>query len=188
LAGDSQSSIYGLMSDLLAVGTPDPAERADAVRGRLESTGAIQYAPAEAGFLTSEVTIAEQQEASFTLLGRRNTLAFVGTYSEFATLGPGTLGLADTTATATLEQWTYSASWSYRLSGGSSVTLADSHLQARDLTSDATSRQHSLTASLLKALDSRTLLTASVRRFKFKSDISTAFTENAVVFTASMRF
>ena len=188
LAADSQSSVYGLMSDLLAASTPDPKQRAEAVRSRLDSTGAIQYAPANAGFLTSGVTIAQRREASFTMLGQRNTVAFVGTQSEFERLGSGTLGLVETTATRALRQWSFGASWSYRLYARSTVTLADGHRRARDLESGATSRQHSMTASLLSSVGRRVVLSLTVRRVIFESQLAAGYTENAAALAAAIRF
>jgi uncharacterized protein (PEP-CTERM system associated) len=188
LAAGGQSSISSMMSDLLAASVPDPIVRADAVRTQLERTGVAEYPPASTGFLTTGATVSGRRDASLALLGKTNTATLTATRSEFHAIGPS-LGLVATESPSlAIRQEGFSASWAHLLSARSSVTLLDSHVQTKDLTSNLGSRQHTLSLTFLTSVGRHTSFSIGARRLRFDGQLATGYVENSAVITAGMRF
>jgi uncharacterized protein (PEP-CTERM system associated) len=187
LASGGQSSIFNLMADILAVSVPDPVMRSDAVRDRIERTGAVQAAPGSNGFLTSQPTLLARRELSLVLLGRTNTVTLIGNRSEYHTFGSDLGVVAAPAGAPEVRQQGYSVSWAHQLSPRSSITLTDSHRQSK-VDTDLGSRQHFVNVALSRTLGRRTSVSLGARRIKFDSDIASSYVENAAVFAAAMHF
>ena len=183
-----QSSVYNLMADLLAASVPDPIKRADAVRARLDQTGAVQFAPASAGFLTTRPTLLDRRELSVAALGRMNTVTFIGNRNEYRTLSPDSGSVDVAIGASAIREQGFSASWAHQLSPRTSITLADTHWQSKDVASERGSHQHTLYVTLLMTVGRRTWFSLGGRRIKFDSDFSPGYLENAAVLTAAMHF
>jgi uncharacterized protein (PEP-CTERM system associated) len=188
LASGGQSSMFNLMADLLAAGVPDPAMRSDAVRERIERTGAVQAAPASNGFLTTQPTLLARQELSLALLGRANTVTLIGNRSEYHAFASDVGVVGAPGSVPDVRQQGYSVSWAHQLSPRSAITLTDIRSKSTDIGTELSSRQHSANVALLRTLGPRSSVSVGARRIKFDSDIASSYVENAAVFAAAMRF
>ena len=182
------SSISNMMADLLAASVPDPTKRADAVRDRLERTGAAQYAPASTGYLTTQPTLLARRELSLAMLGKTNTVTLIGSRNEQQVLSPASVPIDPASTASAIRQYGLSASWAHQLSPRSSITLAATNSQSKDPTSSLGSRQRTVRLDLFRSVGRRTSLSLGARRIKFDSDFASGYVENAAVFSAGMHF
>jgi len=187
IAAGGRGSIQALMSDLLTSSIPDPAARAQAVRSSLGQAGT---SPATGGFVTSNIFISRNREASAVLLGRRNTLTMTLRQQDSQSMGVGAASLADSfSLSSNISQQTASASWAYRLSAKSTLTNSLSSLHS--LGSGATSiesRQYAQTAFLTSQVGKSTTTSIGVRRTRFSSTVAPGYRENAFVGSLSISF
>lgn len=190
LATGGPSSVYNLMADLLAASVPDPTMRADAVRARLERTGAAQYAPGSTGFLTTQATLLARHELSLAIMGRTNTVTLIGNRSEQQALSPVSVPVDQAIATSGIRQYGVSVSWAHQLSPLSAITLSAVNSHSADVASGIGSRQRGVQLALLRSVGRRTSLSLGARRIKFDSEVATppSFVENAALFNAGMHF
>ncbi len=189
LALSASSTSTNLLADLLAASIPDPIARAQAVRRRVEETGASGGDSSNSGFLAERPFIDRNAEASVTILGQRNLLSVNYLRNERRGLGATTSGFGSFAITNDVRRETARLSWTHRLSLVSSLALSLSEVHTTSFVStdpESTERYQSL--FFTTRLSARSSLSFGARHVRFRSTAATAYSENALVGTYSYRF
>jgi uncharacterized protein (PEP-CTERM system associated) len=137
-------------------------------------------------YLISRPFLNKKDEASVAVLGVRNTIAVTASLNEQRVFG----GAGDTTLVfSDVRQKAVSASWAYKVTPFSTLTLVSSRLQTLGLSGlPQESNQYLQSLFLVSQVGSRTSLSLGGRRTKFDSSVAANYRENALVCTASLRF
>jgi uncharacterized protein (PEP-CTERM system associated) len=148
-------------------------------------------ANASRGFLTSGVTLQQRREASFALLGARNTVTFAATQTESQNLsqraGTGLLAGEDFSNAQNIRQRGASINWSNKLTALSSLTGSFSRMVSTGTGSTSLEMvQKMLNLSFLTQLGPKTYASIGARRVVV--DGTTTYSENALLFTLSHQF
>jgi uncharacterized protein (PEP-CTERM system associated) len=189
IAAAGQISVTELISDILASSIPDPAARSAAVSQRLGQTGVPIASTSGTGFLTSRPTLNKRHDASIALLGTRSTITIAFSRRDQRGLG-GTAGLPDSfDLSEDIRQTTINASWAYRLTPLSSLTLSLSKSLSEGLTgSNFTSEQRLRSIYFTTSLGQHTSASIGVRHDQFDSTRVNSYRENSITGSLTVRF
>lgn len=173
-------ALYDLFFLLYESQYPDPVVRAGAVEALLRQQYPNVTPGSSLGFLTSAVSLAQRQDLSFTLLGRRDTLTFLLSQSETSRLLQSVGGFDDLGNSSLVKQRGFSIVYSHRLSSLSTLNvLATQTRSTGDAASQLRSTLKSLNVSVSTQLGQHTSATVGLRRAISDSSLS-SYTESAV--------
>lgn len=180
LGNASLGPLYDLLFFQFSSIEPDPVRRALLVQNYLLANGLNGNTNVDLGFLTSAVSLAQRQDLSFTLLGRRDTLTFLLSQSENSRLLQSSGGLDDLGNSSLVKQRGFSIVYSHRLSSLSTLNvLATQTRSTGDAASQLRSTLKSLNVSVSTQLGQHTSATVGLRRAISDSSLS-SYTESAV--------
>jgi uncharacterized protein (PEP-CTERM system associated) len=183
---------FGLLDSMFSSAIPDPAARAAYVNAMLAANGISPDATLQGGFLTTGVTLRENQELSLALVGARNTVTFAATRSETQDISNGTgsgwfLG-TDFSSLESIRQTGASINWSHKLSGLSTLTGSVSRLRSKGRgDSNLQTDETMYTVNFLTRLGPKTNAGLGLRRVETERTTGD-YTENAVTGTFSHQF
>ena len=176
----SLGPLYDLLFFQFSSIEPDPVRRAQLVQSYLIANGLNGNTNVDLGFLTSAVSLAQRQDLSFTLLGRRDTLTFLLSQSENSRLLQSSGGLDDLGNSMFVRQRGFSIVYSHRLTPSSTLNVLAGHTRSSgDAASQLRSTLKSLNISLSTQLGQHTSATVGVRRAISDNTLS-SYTETAV--------
>ena len=168
---------------------PDPARRAQLVNSFLLANGLDGNTSVDLGFLSSSVTLTRRQDASFTLIGLRDTLSFSVSQSETSRLQQVTADTGEDLGNSNyVRQHGLSIVYSRRLTPQSSLSVLGSMSRASGQQGSAQTRDlHSLNVSLSTRLGPHTTGTLGLRRTLSSGSLS-SYSETALRGGLSLQF
>jgi uncharacterized protein (PEP-CTERM system associated) len=184
--GATAGTFQALLDNLLVYSVRDPFARGDAARSRMTNLG---YAPTavSTGFLTERPFVYHSDMVTLTYLGTRATLMASYERREQTALGPALGAIDSFTLSDNIQQRSYRASASYRLTPLTSVTMALSGNHTRGVdTSNLSSKEDLATFYLSSQLGPRTTGSLGVRRVDFEG-LPTNYRDNVVFATIEFR-
>jgi uncharacterized protein (PEP-CTERM system associated) len=188
LAASSSGTTFALLNDLLAASVVDPVARQEAVRRRFEDTGATAAAAA-GGFLAANPFVNRINEGSVTLLGVRNTLSIDAGRTERRSFGAVPVGIAGASSSSDIKQDRANATWSYRLSPLSTLTLSISELRTKGFSAlDPRTKEDFQSLFFTTRFGQNTRASLGARHTRFRGIAATGYSENAVVASLTYRF
>ena len=184
LAATNLRSVSSLLTDLLASAVPDPLERREAVRRRMEENFLPENSAIDSGQLTPVPLLLRELEGLVVYTGRTNTFtARVAQREErsFGTLqGPDGIDprLND------VKRGAVDLSWAHRMSPITTLTLSARALRTTSLI-DSRLETDDRTVDLVCAtrLGPKSTLSVGVRRARVESTVVDSYRENAVFAT-----
>lgn len=168
---------------------PNPIDRDQAVRQFL--TGIGQSASAgNITFLANRAFLSRRLDASFALLGARNSLTFTASRSENSAVS-GASGVDVFSGSSNVRQTTFSGSWSHRISAISTLNLLASKTRSEGsapVTQSSTQRLINL--SLTHKLGPKTLGSLGLRKVNYDAEGGTlsGYDEKALTGSLSVTF
>lgn len=184
----SLGPLYDLLFFQFASIEPDPVRRATLVQGFLVANGLNGNTSVDLGFLTSAVSLARRQDASFTLLGRRDTLTFLASQSETSRLLQSVGGFDDLGNSMFVRQNGFSIVYSHRLTPSSSLNvLASKTRSSGDASSALRSSLRAFNVSFSTQLGKHSSATLGWNRSLADTTLS-SYTESAVRGGISVQF
>lgn len=169
---------------------PDPVLRDQQVRAALGLLGL----PASAGsqtLLANRIFLDRRLNASVALLGARNALTLSAYRSERSPVSGITSGVDVFTNSSAVRQRGLNISWTYKLSGVSSLNFLASRIRSLGVESSALdSSQSLLNLSLIHQFSPKTTGSLGLRKVKFDANGGTtgSYDENALTGTVSHTF
>ena len=189
LATSNPGSVYNLLLDLLASTIPDPIERAAAAQRKLEQTGIPATSGIQDGSLSVRPILSRRLDASVALLGSRNTITLNAGKHEQRGIDSSSLTPGIGAPIEEIRQFSANATWAYRLTPVSTMTLAVSHLHTEGLfTSNLTATQRLQSLFVVTQLGPHTFASIGLQRILFDSTVVNSYRENAFVSSLSVRF
>ncbi len=187
----SGMTTLGSLSDLLfsqfTALEADPIKRGELVNRFMQDNGLSADAQVISNFLAANVSLQRRQEASFALLGVRDTITFVMNRGTNSSLGTFTTAFDDLTNNTVVHQSGFSVLYAHRLTRDASVNI----LASRQSTSGSAGlRGTSLRAvdvSLSSRLGRRMSASIGARRVFFDS-ATNPYTETALTGNLSVQF
>jgi uncharacterized protein (PEP-CTERM system associated) len=188
LASRTAGSLESLMSDLWTSAIPDPEDRAEAVRRRLEETGISGSSVLSSNFVSARPFVFRNDVGSFALLGRINTATLTIVRKEqrgFGVRVTGEGGAAD----EDFRQRGINANLAHKLTPLTTLTLTATSLRTEGLTATPRqSTQNLYSVFLSTRLGPRTSASFGLRRSAFRSSTELeSYRENAVFGSVSVR-
>ncbi|GHC68821.1 hypothetical protein GCM10007320_01570 [Pseudorhodoferax aquiterrae] len=168
---------------------PDPARRAQLVNSFLLANGLDGNTSIDLGFLSSSVTLTRRRDASFTLIGLRDTLSFSVSQSETSRLRQVTADTGEDLGNSNyVRQHGLSVVYSRRLTPQSSLSVIGSMSRAAGEQGSAQTRDlQSLNISLSTKLGPHTTGTLGLRRTVSTGSLS-SYSESALRGGISLQF
>ena len=188
MATSSRRSIQSVMEDLLTSAIPDPEQRAEAVRHRLEDTGISGTSALSANVYTNRPYLLRLESASFALLGATNTVTITLTRRRQIAFGVS-LAPEDGAIQENHRQEGFSASFARKLTPLTTLTFNATALRTRGLDNPLLESQQRLYALFfLTRLSPRTSVSIGVRHASFDSSTQfDSYRENLVFAAVSVR-
>ena len=188
LAASGLNSVAALMSDLLISSIPDPQERTEAVRRRLEEYGISGSSAIGSNFLTSRPFALKSTVATVAMLGATNTVTFTVSNREQRAFGLA-VGGVDTLDSEDFRQTAFNANFAHKLTPLTTVTFAATHLRTVGLTNIAKeTRQGTYGLFITSRLGPKTTASFGVQHLDFNSSTAPeSYRENAIFGTVSVR-
>lgn len=186
----SLGSIYTLLDNLYAAGTPDPIERAQRINAELLNLGLPADAQVFQNFLSSSATVQRSQSLSFALLGQRSVVTFALTRNRSNRL-QSMLNLGDDFDTSSrIDQQGASINLAHRLTPVSSVnaSLARQTSEGSGMGPTRTNRSTSFAVGYTTRLAPRTSASVQLRRTQYDNSAVNAFSETAISALLTHRF
>ena len=183
----NRGPLYELLFFQFASIEPDPVRRAQLVDSYMLANGMDRNTQVRVGFLSSSATLSHRQDLSFTLLGQRDTLSFVGTQSRNSRLSQFTTELDDLSSSSVVRQRGLSLVYSRRLTPLSTLSATASHLRSDGDLGNQHSTLKSLNLSVSTRLGVRTSASLGLRRAIYDTDV-TPYSESAVLAGLTVQF
>ena len=184
------STAYDMLFLQLASSIPDPTARAQAVSALLQSSGISPDSLVFGNIMSSQPFVERSQQASVSLTGIRNTVTFSMQRGKNERIGDGA-GLTDDFAVSqSIQQSGLSASWAYRLSPESTLTLNAVSSRSRGDASNLDSLFRSTSLLYSTQLGARTTGAVGLRRNAFEGSGAQVqdYTEHAITGTVTATF
>ena len=181
---------FQLLDRIYTSAIPNAATRAAYVNALLLASGISPNAELQGGFLTSGTVLQQLRQASFALIGARNTVTFGATQSntQNVTLLNG-LGfdIGSGPSSNNVDQIGANVNWSHKLTPESSLVATAAYLNSKGTgTNTLETTQKFLNVNFMTTLGAKTNAGIGARRTIASG--TTGYTENAVTGTLSHRF
>ena len=181
---------FNLLNRIYTSAIPDPVARAAYVNALLLASGISPNAELQGGFLTSGTALQQSRQASFALIGARNTVTFAATQSntQNVTLLNG-LGVdyGSGASSNNVDQIGTNVNWSHQLTPQSSLIASAAYLNSKGTGTNTLETTTKLfNVNFVTNLGAKTNAGIGARRVIASG--TTGYTENAVTGTLSHRF
>ena len=187
----SGTTVAGSLGDLLfgqfASVEPDPLKRAQLVDQFLQTYGLRSDAKVISNFLASSATLQRRQEASFVLLGVRDTVSFVLSRASNSKLDAFATAFDDFTANTSVQQTGFTILYAHRLTQDMALSLAASRQTTTGSTALLSSSLRSIDLSLSGKLGRQINGSIGARRVFF-DNATTPYSETSVTGNLSVQF
>jgi uncharacterized protein (PEP-CTERM system associated) len=181
----------GALSDLLysqfASLESDPLKRAEMVNRFMQANGLSADAQVISNFLASTVSLQRRQEASFALLGVRDTITFVMNRGSNSTLGSFVTTFDDLSTNSVVHQSGFSVLYSHRLTPDASMNVVASRQSTSGSGGAGGTSLRALDVSLSGRLGRNMSASVGARRVFFDS-ATNPYTETAVTGNLNVQF
>ena len=181
---------FQLLDRVYTSAIPDAATRAAYVNALLLAAGISPNAELQGGFLTSGTVLQQLRQASFALIGARNTVTFAATQSNTQNItllnGIG-FDIGSGPSSNNVDQIGANVNWSHRLTPQSSLIATAGYLNSKGTgTNTLETTQKLFNVNFVTKLGAKTNAGIGARRTIANG--TTSYTENAVTGTLSHRF
>jgi len=180
-------SVYDLYFSQFAAAEPDPVKRAVLVNSFLQTNGISPSAPVIAGYLTSAVLLQRRQDASFALLGVRDTLTFLASRSNSRRLDTLTGATDDLLSSSVIIQQGLSVSYAHRLTPQTALNAIASQQRTIGSSTQPETNLRTISVNLTSRIGSQSTATFGARRSVFDSP-SVPYTESALTGSLTVQF
>lgn len=187
LISTSVGSVYDLYFSQFASDEPDPIKRALLVNNFLQIRGINPNAPAIAGYLTSAVTLQRRQDASFALLGVRDTLTFLASRSNSRRLDTLTGAADDLVSSSVITQQGFSVSYAHRLTPQTALNAIASQQRTMGSSTQPETNLRTLSLNATSTVGRQSTATLGARRSVFDSP-TVPYTESAIFGSLTVQF
>lgn len=187
LSGINGKSAFDALYAQLAGSIPDPFQRAEAVRDRLDLAGVPANASVSGNFLSSDPYLESRTSSSIAWVGAQNTVLFGATAAKSQRLGSLGSVFDDFSLSGVIRQRGSNASWSYSLSPQSSITLSGINSRSKGAAGQS-SNLKTWTAGYRAKVGQRTAAGVVLRSTTSDSSTGVDYTENALTGTVSVVF
>lgn len=187
LVSTTVGSVYDLYFSQFASDEPDPIKRAVLVNNFLQIRGINPNAPAIAGYLTSAVTLQRRQDASFALLGVRDTLTFLASRSNSRRLDTLTGAADDLVSSSVITQQGFSVSYAHRLTPQTALNAIASQQRTIGSSTQPETSLRTLSLNVTSTVSRQSTATFGARRSVFDSP-TVPYTESAISGSLTVQF
>lgn len=181
----------GSLSDLLfsqfTALESDPIKRAELVNRFMQDNGLRADAQVISNFLASNVSLQRRQEASFALLGMRDTVTFVMNRGTNTSLGTFTTAFDDLANNTVVSQSGFSILYAHRLSPDASMNVLASRQSTSGSGGTGSTSLRAVDVSVSSRLGRRMSASIGARRVFFDS-ATNPYTETAVTGNLNVQF
>ena len=181
---------FELLNRVYSSAIPDAATRAAYVNALLLASGISPNAQLQGGFLTSGTVLQQLRQASFALIGARNTVTFAATQSntQNVTLLNGIgFDYGSGPSSNNVDQIGANVNWSHKLTPQSSLIASAAYINSEGTgTNRLETTQKLFNVNFVTSLGPKTNAGIGARRVVASG--TTEYTENAVTGTLSHRF
>ncbi len=181
----------GTLSDLLfsqlSTLEPDPLKRAELVNRFMQDNGLRADAQVISNFLASTVSLQRRQEASFALLGVRDTITFVMNRGSNSNLGTFVTAFDDLSTNSVVHQSGLSVLYAHRLTPDTSMNVVVSRQSTSGSGGTSGTSLRALDLSFSSRLGQRMSASIGARRVFFDS-ATNPYTETAVTGNLNVQF
>ena len=189
-AQSGQTSL-GSLSDLLFSQftslEADPLKRAELVNRYIQENGLTANTPVISNFLSSQVSLQRRQEASFALLGVRDTISFVLSRGSNTSLGNFVTAFDDLSTNTVINQSGVSVVYSHRLTPDTSMSAVVSRQSSSGSGGQSGTRLRAVDLSISSRLGRQMSASIGARRVFFES-ATNPYTESAVTGNLNVQF
>jgi uncharacterized protein (PEP-CTERM system associated) len=187
----SGQTTLGSLSDLLysqfSALEPDPLKRAELVNRFMQDNGMNADSRVISNFLSSNVSLQRRQEASFALLGVRDTITFVMNRGSNSNLGTFVTAFDDLSTNSVVHQNGFSVLYSHRLTQDASMNVLASRQSTSASGGAGGTSLRAVDISLSSRLGRKMSGSIGARRVFFDS-ATNPYTETAVTGNLNVQF
>ena len=187
----SGMTTLGSLSDLLysqfTALEADPIKRGELVNRFMQDNGLSADAQVISNFLASNVSLQRRQEASFALLGLRDTITFVMNRGTNRSLGTFVTAFDDLTNNTVVHQSGFSVLYAHRLTPDASMNIMASRQSTSGSAGAGGTSLRAVDVSLSSRLGRRMSASIGARRVFFDS-ATNPYTETAVTGNLNVQF
>jgi uncharacterized protein (PEP-CTERM system associated) len=187
LISTTVGSVYDLYFNQFATQEPDPIKRALLVSSFLQTNGINPGAPVIAGYLTSAVMLQRRQDASFALLGVRDTLTFLASRSNSRRLDTLTGATDDDfLSSSVIIQQGFSVSYAHRLTPQAAINAIASAQHTTGSDSQPDTNLRTLSVNVTTRVGSHSTASFGARRTVFSP--TNPYSESAITGSLNVQF
>jgi uncharacterized protein (PEP-CTERM system associated) len=180
------ASLYDLLLTQFSASETDPVKR-EQYGASLQANGIVPSATAIGGFLTSALSLQNQQQVSFALFGARNTVSLTATRSTNTRLDTASVAVDDLSTSSFVRQNGLIVNFSHRFTPNSTLNVVAARQNASGSAGQAGTSTKSVNVNLSTRLTKDATASVGARRVVF--DSSTApYTETAVIGNVNVQF
>jgi len=184
--GAAPDSLYDLMLAQFSAGETDPVKR-EQYGAFLQANGIKPATTAIGGFLTSALSLSNQQQVSFALFGVRNTISLTATRGSNTRLDTASVAADDLSTSSVVRQNGLIVNFSHRFTPNSTLNVVAARQNASGSAGQAGTSTKSVNVNLSTRLSKQATASIGARRVVF--DSSTApYTETAVLGNVNVQF
>ena len=165
----------------------DPLKRVELVNRFLQENGLNANSPVLSNFLSSQVSLQRRQEASFALLGVRDTISFVMSRGSNRSLSNFVTAFDDLSNNTVVYQSGFSVIYSHRLTPDTSMNAVASRQSTSGSGGLAGTSLRALDLSISSRLGRQMSASIGARRVFFES-VANPYTETAVTGSLNVQF
>lgn len=165
----------------------DPIKRGELVNRFIQDNGLTADAQVISNFLASTVSLQRRQEASFALLGVRDTITFVMSRGNNRSLGTFVTAFDDLSNNTVVHQSGFSVLYAHRLTPDASMNIVASHQSNSGSAGAGGTSLRAVDVSLSSRLGRRMSASIGARRVFFDS-ATNPYTETAVTGNLNVQF
>ena len=184
----SQGSIYDLLFSQYASIEPDPEKRAVLVNQTLQRNGFNGNTPVNSSVFASSTTLRRDQQLSYSLIGKRNTLTLLLGQTNSRLLDNATVINGDFARASEIRQRRIGATYAHALTPTASVNVTGLFQQVSSPTDSQTSNLRSLSFGYTSRLAPKLFFSAGARKSFSSGNDLVSFDELSVFGRLSLRF
>jgi uncharacterized protein (PEP-CTERM system associated) len=180
------NSLYDLLLTQFSAGETDPVKR-EQYGAFLQANGIKPAATAIGGFLTSALSLQNQQQASFALFGSRSTISLTATRSSNTRLDSVSAAVDDLSTNSKVNQNGLIVNFSHRFTPNSTLNVVAARQNASGSGGQAATSTKSVNVNLSTRLTKDATASIGARRVMFDSSAA-PYTETAVIGNVNVQF
>lgn len=180
------SSLYDLLLTQFSAGEPDAVKR-EQYGAFLQANGIRPAATAIGGFLTSALSLQNQQQVSFALFGARNTISLTANRSSNTRLDTTSVAVDDLSTSGVVRQNGLIVNLSHRFTPNSTLNVVAARQNASGTAGQTGTSTKSVNVNLSTRLTKDATANIGARRIVFDS-ATAPYTETAVIGNLNVQF